>query len=129
MSAVRSRPTPQKLENQSFMINFRLFSFNMMNSLTIFSLLEKNQSILSRYGVEQIGLFGSYVRNEQSDASDIDLLVEFSRGKKSLHNLVSLADDLEKLFGKRVEIVTKESLSPYIGPHILREVQYASVAH
>lgn len=100
-----------------------------MNSSMIFSLLERNQQLLGQYGVEQIGLFGSFVRNEQTDQSDIDFLVKFSQGKKSLHNLVGLADDLEKLFGRKVEVVTRESLSPYIGPYILKEVQYASYAY
>jgi predicted nucleotidyltransferase len=100
-----------------------------MQKTTIFSLLAKHYNQIEDYGVERIGLFGSYVRNEQTESSDIDFLVEFSKEKKNIHNLVGLGDFLEKLFGKKVELVTKESLSKYIGPHILKEVQYASFAN
>jgi len=96
-----------------------------MNRSVILSTLCEHQALLKSHGIERIGLFGSFVRNEQKDSSDIDLLVQFSKGKKSLHNLVSLGDELEKLFGRNVELVTTESLSKYIGPHILNEVQYA----
>jgi len=72
-------------------------------------------------------LFGSFVRNEQKDDSDIDFLVEFKKNQKNIHNLVGLADLLESILGKKVEVVTKESLSKYIGPYILKEVQYATI--
>jgi predicted nucleotidyltransferase len=98
-----------------------------MNRSVIISTLCEHQALLKSHGIERIGLFGSFVRNEQKDSSDIDLLVQFSKGKKSLHNLVSLGDELEKLFVRNVELVTTESLSKYIGPHILNEVQYASL--
>ena len=61
-----------------------------------------------------------------ADASD--LLVEFANGQKNMHNLVGLGDYLENAFGRKVDLVTKPSLSKHIGPHILREVQYASFA-
>ena len=85
----------------------------------------QHQELLKFHGIERIGLFGSFVRNEQKESSDIDLLIHFSKGKKSLHNLVSLGHELEKLFGRNVDLVTTESLSKYIGPRILSEVQYA----
>jgi len=97
-----------------------------MNRSLIILTLSQHQALLQAHGIERIGLFGSFVRGEQTDSSDIDLLVHFSKGKKSLHNLVSLGDQLERLFGRNVELVTTESLSKYIGPHILNEVQYAS---
>lgn len=53
---------------------------------------------LKEFGVHQIGLFGSYVRNEATQDSDIYFLVDFAIEKKSLHNLVYLGDFLEKLF-------------------------------
>jgi predicted nucleotidyltransferase len=97
-----------------------------MNRSLIILTLSQHQALLQAHGIERIGLFGSFVRDEQTDSSDIDLLVHFSKGEKSLHNLVSLGEELEKLFGRSVELVTNESLSKYIGPHILNEVQYAS---
>lgn len=70
-----------------------------------------------------MGLFGSLVRGEPDSDSDIDILVEFEPGYKSLDNFVQLASFLEELFGRRVELVTPEALSPYIGPDILQEVE------
>ena len=55
-------------------------------------------------------------------------LVEFLPGKHSFDNFMELAFLLEDLLGRKVELVTYESLSPYIGTHILREVQRVSVA-
>lgn len=90
--------------------------------------LETHQSELERFGVRRIGLFGSCLRGEQRADSDVDVLVEFDEDNRKLRNLVELSDYLETNFGRRVEVVTPESLSPYIGPHILREVQYAEIA-
>jgi hypothetical protein len=50
--------------------------------------------------------------------------VEFESGRKTFDNFIQVAWFLEELFGRRVELVTPEALSPYIGPHILREVEY-----
>ncbi len=97
-----------------------------MTSSTIFEILFKYRDDIESFGVERIGLFGSYVRHEQKEDSDIDFLVEFKKNQKNIHNLVGLADLLESILGKKVEVVTKESLSKYIGPYILKEVQYAT---
>ena len=60
--------------------------------------------------------------------SDVDLLVEFEPNKKTFTNFSNLVFFLEDLLGQRVEIVTVESLSPYIGPYILREVEYVTIS-
>ena len=78
------------------------------------------------YGVKQIGLFGSFVRDEGKADSDVDFLVDFEKEKKTLKNLVGLGEFLEMLFEKKVDIVTPQGLSKYIGPYILKEVEYAS---
>jgi predicted nucleotidyltransferase len=82
---------------------------------------------LKQFGVKRWGVFGSFVRGQQSTSSDVDILVEFEQGKKSFDNFMHLAFFLEEQVGRRVELVTPESLSPHIGPHILREVEYASI--
>lgn len=92
----------------------------------VFLLLDQAQEKLTEFGVKRCGLFGSFLRNRQNLQSDIDLLVEFETGKKTYDNYIHLAFFLEELFGRPVDLVTPESLSPYIGPHILREVEYAS---
>jgi predicted nucleotidyltransferase len=77
------------------------------------------------FGVRRIGLFGSFAHGTQHSDSDIDLLVEFEPEKKTFDNFMNLAFCLEDELGRKVELVTPESLSPYIGPHILQEVEYA----
>lgn len=94
----------------------------------VLNTLRQNSARLRALGVKQLGLFGSFVREEQRSASDIDLLVEFQPGKKTFDNFIELSFLLEDLLQRRVELVTTESLSPYLGPHILREVQYVSLA-
>jgi len=74
-------------------------------------------------GVERLGLFGSFVRGEQGPKSDVDLLVRFRPEEKTFDNLMELGFFLEDLLQRRVELVTTEGLSPYLGPHILEEVQ------
>jgi len=94
----------------------------------ILNALDRNRSQLAAFGVRRIGLFGSFVRGEQRPDSDIDLLVEFEPNQKTFDHLMELSFFLEDLFPNRIELVTPESLSPYIGPHILKEVEYAKVA-
>ena len=94
----------------------------------ILRLLDQNRSRLQALGVKQIGLFGSFVREEQHPDSDIDLLVEFEPGRKTFDAFMELSFFLEELLEHRIELVTLESLSPYLSPHILREVEYAAVA-
>jgi len=96
---------------------------------SILKMLSANKHQLAAYGVNRIGLFGSYVRNEAAPKSDIDLLVDIQKEKKTFANFLSLNYFLEDLFGKKVELVTTQSLSPYIGPHILKTVEYVSIAN
>jgi predicted nucleotidyltransferase len=72
-------------------------------------------------GVRRLALFGSFVRGEAGDDSDVDFLVEFAPGQKSFDRFLDLADLLERAVGRRVDLLTTESLSPHIGPHILAE--------
>lgn len=81
---------------------------------------------LTGFGVDRIGLFGSYYKNKTHPNSDIDFLVEIQKERKTFKNFMALAYFLEDLFKKKVDLVTPQSLSPYIGPHILRSVEYVS---
>jgi predicted nucleotidyltransferase len=94
----------------------------------ILSLLNQNRSLLRARGVRRIGLFGSFVRGEQRPDSDIDLLIEFDAGRKTFDTFMELSFFLEEVLEHRIELVTVESLSPYIGRHILKEVEYAALA-
>lgn len=100
-----------------------------VNKDIIIEQLKANKSLLKDFGVDKIGLFGSFIRDEQSDKSDIDLLVEFAKDKKTYKNLHALAEYAEKIFGRQVEVVTPESLSPYLAPYIEREVHYVQIAN
>ncbi|MDZ7743730.1 MAG: nucleotidyltransferase family protein [Bacteroidota bacterium] len=97
----------------------------MTNKEYIMSAIKSKESEISRYGIKSIGLFGSYVRDEQSENSDIDILIDFEPEKENFDNYMAVYDIIEKLFNNlSVEIVTKNGLSPYIGPKILNEVKY-----
>ena len=70
----------------------------------ILDALRKHRDILLKYKVREIGLFGSFVRGEQVEKSDIDLIVNFE--EPSIENFMGLSSFLENLFGKKVEILT-----------------------
>lgn len=77
--------------------------------MKIIDILRRHESeIKSRFHVKRIGLFGSFARGEEKDTSDVDIMVEF-----------------EDVFGRRVELVTPDSLSPYIAPYVKKEVVWA----
>jgi len=91
----------------------------------ILNILRFYKPEFERFGIQNIGLFGSYVRNEQSARSDIDILIDFEPNQESFDNLMAVYDLFEKLFkNEKVEVVTRNGLSPYIGPRILKEVMY-----
>jgi predicted nucleotidyltransferase len=74
-------------------------------------------------GVWRLALFGSVQRGEARPDSDVDLLVEFAPGEKTANRFFALYDLLEEVIDHRVELVTTEALSPYIGPYILAEAE------
>jgi uncharacterized protein len=94
----------------------------------VFQVIRQNQSAIRALGAKRVGLFGSFVRGEQHVDSDVDLLVEFEEGQKTFDHFIQLSFLLEDLLGRRVELVTPDALSPYIGPSILKEVEYVSLA-
>ncbi len=75
-----------------------------------------------RNDISFLGLFGSFSRGEQTKESDLDLLVTFSKGK-SLIDHIKIEKDLEALLGKKVDLVTENSLSPYIAPVVKKETR------
>ena len=90
----------------------------------VVTLIQNEEARIRSLGVRRLGVFGSFRRGDQNPDSDVDLLVEFEPERKSFDSFMTLAFFLESLLGRRVELVTPEALSPYIGPRILREVQY-----
>ena len=76
-------------------------------------------------GVCQLGLFGSTVRGENTPESDIDILIDFNAGEETYRNYINACSLLQNAFGKKkLDVVTKKGLSPYIGESILNEVEY-----
>ena len=97
----------------------------MTNKENIISTIKRYKPEFSKLGIENIGLFGSYLRDEQSEKSDIDLLIDFIPGNENFDNYMAAYDLFENIFQNiRVEIVTKNGLDKYIGPKILKEVFY-----
>lgn len=74
-------------------------------------------------GVRRLALFGSVQRNVARVDSDVDLLVEFQPGQKTYDHFFALAELLERLLDRSVELVTPESLSPFLSSHILAEAR------
>ena len=88
------------------------------------SILEEHkQEITEKYKVSEIGIFGSYIRDEQKETSDIDILVEFD-GSIGLLKYIEMENYLSDLLDIKVDLVMKSSLKPRIGKHILEEVVY-----
>ncbi|MCM8784838.1 MAG: nucleotidyltransferase family protein [Candidatus Omnitrophica bacterium] len=80
--------------------------------------------IKERFGIKEFGIFGSYVRGEESQASDLDILVEFEEGKKTFDNYMELKFYLEDLLNLKVDLVIKSAIKPRLRPYILEEVVY-----
>jgi len=94
----------------------------------ILTLLLNNKVHLQKFGIIKLGLFGSFVNGQPTHTSDVDLLVQFDKDKKTFKNFMATANFTETLLGRNVDLLTPESLSPYIGPHIQKEVQYVQIS-
>ena len=81
------------------------------------------QNLKDDYGVISVGIFGSYVRGEQTEKSDVDMLVELEK-PVGLVKFIQLENHISNLLGIKVDLATKKALKPYIGQRILREVRY-----
>ena len=81
------------------------------------------QEIKRRFAVRRIGLFGSFVRGEETKESDIDILVEFE--DPTFRNFMNLAFYLEDIFSRRVDLLTPEGISHRIRPYVEKEVVWA----
>ena len=74
-------------------------------------------------GVSRLALFGSVLRGSARPDSDVDVLVQFYQGEKTFERFLTLSELLERVLERPVELVTTESLSPFIGPRILAEAK------
>jgi len=95
-----------------------------MDKATIVNLLSAEKKHLhERFHVSELGLFGSYIRGESTETSDIDVLVDFD-GSVDLFDLVEMEEYLASKLNRKVDVVIKRALRPSIGEQILQEVMY-----
>ncbi|MBA7638938.1 hypothetical protein ES703_46594 [subsurface metagenome] len=95
-----------------------------LNLERIINILNRHKEELKeKYGVKEMGIFGSYVRGKYKEKSDLDILVEFEEDAKiGLLKFVNMENYLSELIGVKVDLVEKSALKPRIGKHILKEV-------
>ncbi len=74
--------------------------------------------IRRRFGVETIGIFGSVARSEDTPESDVDILYKFEKGRGRLRDFMGFAEYLEELFGRHVDLVSVDYISPYIRGYV-----------
>ncbi len=87
-------------------------------------ILKDNKIQLNKmFEVKEIGVFGSYIKNEQTKKSDLDILVEFE-SSIDFFDYIELEEHLTKILGIKVDLVMKKALKPNIGKNILKEVVY-----
>jgi predicted nucleotidyltransferase len=80
--------------------------------------------VCRRYSVKELSLFGSTVRGAMRPESDIDMLVEFQPGARvGLIKFESLVEELEALVGRRVDLVTKRGLKPWVRAEVLNDAR------
>jgi len=77
-----------------------------------------------KYAVQSLGIFSSYLRNEQEQNSDLDILVELNNSSLSLVGYIELENFLSDMLGVKVDLVEKNALRPQIGQHILNHIVY-----
>lgn len=91
--------------------------------------LEENlPEIQERFGIETIGLFGSVSRGEDTPDSDVDVMVSFVAGAMTMRHFMGVADYLEELLGRKVDVVTTTGISPYILPYVQQEILWMTKA-
>lgn len=80
--------------------------------------------VCRRYGVKELSLFGSAARGEMRPESDIDIMVEFEPGVRTgLIKFETLVEELESLVGRKVDLVTRRGLKPWVRPQAIQEAR------
>ncbi len=98
-----------------------------LNKEEIFKILKQHKEKLKKRHVLRIGIFGSVLRGDNTNESDVDFIVEFEDGKKNYDNFIELAFLLERLLQRKVDLLTIEALSPYMKPKVLKEAYFESI--
>jgi predicted nucleotidyltransferase len=91
----------------------------------IVAYLKINKALLSdKFGVTRLGVFGSFVEDEQTESSDIDMVVEFERDKKNIHSFLQLKRFLEKELSRKVDLGFEHALKPIVRENIKERITY-----
>ncbi len=85
--------------------------------------LIENSSLLKKYHVSRIGIFGSYVNGKPTNKSDVDILIDFSE-TIDLFSYVNLSDSLSEMLMKKVDLISINGIKPYIKDRIINEVEW-----
>jgi hypothetical protein len=97
----------------------------MKDTEEIVEYLRTNKKVLrDNFGVTRLGIFGSFVRHTQHISSDIDLVVEFEKGRKNIHTFLRLKRFLEKEFARKVDMGFEHSLKPVVRENIKGRILY-----
>jgi predicted nucleotidyltransferase len=110
-------------EDNSNISYLYIVKHNIQNKDQLLLLLKLNGLKIKAFGVEKISLFGSFAHGTPTAKSDVDLLVFFKPEQKNFDNFMDLSFFLEELLGRKVELVTPQSLDKYIGPQILNQAE------
>ena len=86
--------------------------------------IQSKASSIKALGAERLGLFGSFARGEQKETSDIDVVVEFRPGMKTYSNLFDMAELLEKLLQKKVDLLTWEGMAGFVQSEVQKDIEY-----
>ena len=91
----------------------------------IIAYLRKNREYFhDRFGVTSMGIFGSFIRGEQTSSSDIDIIIEMEKNKKSIHSFLQLKRFIEKEIERKVDLGFEHSLKPAIREKIKEQIIY-----
>lgn len=91
----------------------------------LISYLQKNKPIFKKeYGVNRIGIFGSFVQGKANRSSDIDIVIEMDREKKSLHNFMQLKRLLEQQTERKIDLGFEKSLKPIVRKSLKNQISY-----
>ncbi len=97
------------------------------NKQQVFERVQSHQSALKQFGAARLGLFGSFVRDEQTVDSDVDIVVEFQEGQKTFRNFINIVYYLEKIMGREVELLTWDGMASFVKRVAEKEIEYASL--
>jgi uncharacterized protein len=100
----------------------------MLNKNEILKIINSNRNEFESFGIRKLGIFGSFVKDQQNEESDIDFIVEFDERNKNFRNFMKSYDFLEHLFKRKIELITEDSLKDFMKAKILNETEYVYIS-